>query len=240
MRPHHYPGAALIAVLTSVFLFGCQIQREAPTTAQIEVIGMKAKQEADAHAERKLMAWAAQSLPVAQRELALLYQSRPKQRADAFKLFEQAARGGDSEAAFQLGEMLRAGAPGVPGLPAAAAPWYAQAAQQQHAKAALALGLLYKNGNGVARDEPQATHWLTVASDLGNAHAMFLLSNDYREQDPVKARALLEEAAEHEYPPALQELALQLQQGNSQQDRQRAGHLMLEASEHRRNNWNRF
>jgi TPR repeat protein len=235
------------ALVSSVFLFGCQIQQEKPSSAQIEVIGMKAKQEADAQAERKLMAWSAQRMPVAQRELAILYQTRPEQRADALKLFEQAARGGDVEAAFQLGEMLRVGVLGVQPAPAAAAPWYAMAAQHQHAKAALALALMVKNGNGVPRDDAQAARLLAQASSLGNAHAMFLLSNIYREglgvaQDSAKAREMLEEAAEHEYPPAIQELAMTVQLGDalSPKDELRASHLMKEASEHRRNNWNRF
>lgn len=238
----------LIALaLGSALLAGCQIQHEKPTSSQIEVIGMKAKQEADAHAERKLMAWAEQDMPVAQRELAILYQARPEQRADALKLFEQAARGGDTEAAFQLGEMLRVGVLGVPAAPAASAPWYEQAAKHRHAKAALALGLLYKNGNGVKRDDTVAAYWLGEAAMLGNAHAMFLLSNIYTEglgvpQDSAKARAMLEEAAEHEYPPALQELAMTVEFGDahSPKDALRASHLMKEASEHRRNNWNRF
>src|SRR5450830_212053 len=227
------------ALLSSVFLFGCQMQHEKPTSAQIEVTGMKAKQEADAHAERKLIAWSEQNLPVAQRELAILYQSRPEQRADALKLFEQSARGGDVEAAFQLGEMLRIGVLGVPAAPAAAAPWYAMAAQHQHAKAALALGLMVKNGNGVARDPARAAGLLTQAGELGNPHAMFLLSNIYREgdgvvQNAVKARGWLEEAAEHEYPPAIQELAMTVQLGDalSPRDERRAGYLMKEASEH--------
>jgi len=237
----------LIPLLLAAGLSGCQIQQEKPTSAQIEITGMKARQEADPHAERKLMAWAGQNLPVAQRELAILYQARPKQRAGALRLFEQAARGGDTEAAFQLGEMLRVGVPGVPAAPAAAAPWYAMAARQQHARAALALGLLYKNGDGVPRDDALAAQWLSHASELGNAHAMFLLSNIYNEglgvvRDRVRGRHWLEEAAEHEYPPAIQELALTMQVGDAltQKDELKAGHLMMEASEHRRNNWNRF
>jgi TPR repeat protein len=237
----------VIATLAPALLFGCQIQHEKPTSAQIEVIGMKARQEADPHAERKLIAWTEQNMPVAQRELAIVYQSRPRQRDDALRLFEQAARGGDTEAAFQLGEMLRVGVQGVPAAPAAAAPWYTLAAQQQHARAALMLGLLYKNGEGVARDDAQAAHWLAQASERGNAHAMFLLSNLYNQglgvpQDRAQARRLLQEAAEHEYPPALQELALTMQAGDdlTQKDELKATHLMMEASEHRRNNWNRF
>ena len=237
----------LAAVMVSALLFGCQIQQEKPTSAQIETIGMKAMQEADASAERKLMSWSAQNMPVAQRELGLLYQRRPEQRSDALGLFEQAARSGDTEAAFQLGEMLRIGVIGVAPQPAAAAPWYRIAAGRQHAKAALALGLLYKNGDGIRRDDSQAAHWLDTASEAGNPHAMFLLSYIYRDgrgvpQDNIKARHLLEEAAEHEYPPAIQELAMTVQLGDhlSPKDELRASHLLKEATEHRRNNWNRF
>jgi TPR repeat protein len=243
----NYPGAVLVAVISAAFLFGCQMQRELPTAAQIEVVGMKAIQEADASAERKLMSWSQQNLPVAQRELALLYQNRPQQRNDALRLFEQAARGGDVAAAFELGEMLRVGVVNIAPQPLAAAPWYTQAAQQGHARAALALGLLYKNGLGVERNDLQAAHWLQTASDGGNPHAMFLLSYFYRAgqgvtQDPAKARALLEESAEHEYPPAIQELAMTVELGDahSAQDLRRASHLLKEATEHRHNNWNRF
>ena len=243
----NYPGAVLLAVLSSVALGGCQMQRELPTAAQIEVVGMKAIQEADASAERKLMSWSQQNLPVAQRELALVYQNRPQQRNAALRLFEQAARGGDVEAAFELGEMLRVGVVYIAPQPLAAAPWYTQAAQQGHARAALALGLLYKNGLGVARNDLQAAHWLQTASDGGNPHAMFLLSYFYRDgqgvkPDPAKARALLEQSAEHEYPPALQELAMTVEVGDahSAKDLRRASHLLKEATEHRHNNWNRF
>ena len=252
----HSPATALLATLVTAALFGCQPQQAAPTSAQIEAAGMKAQQEASAGAERKLMAWAQQThpqQPVAQRELGLLYQRRPAERGAAMRLFEQAARAGDAEAAYQLGEMLRSGATGAQGTanvtaqPAAAAPWYALAAQRRRAKAALALALLYKNGNGVARDDRLAAHWLTVASDADNPHAMFLLSYIYAEgrgvtADAAKARTLLEAAAEHEYPPALQELAMTVQLGDahSPRDESRADHLLKEANEHRRNNWNRF
>lgn len=101
------------------------------------------------------------------------------------------------------------------------------------------LGLMAKNGDGVRRDAATAARWLQLASELGNAHAMFLLSYAYREGDGVvrdieRSRMLLEESAEREYPPALHELALTVA------DPQRASHLMKEATEHRRNNWNRF
>jgi TPR repeat protein len=247
MKLKNYTGTALVALLAAVFLFGCQIQQEKPTSAQIETMGMKARQQASASAERKLMSWSAQDMPVAQRELALVYQSRPAQRDEAMRLFAQAARAGDTEAAFELGEMDRVGVVGVAAAPAMAAPWYRLAAEHKHAKASLMLGMLYKNGDGVARDDAQAAQWLGAASDAGDPHAMFLLSYFYSEgrgvaQNRARARELLEESAEHEYPPAIQELAMTVQLGDSlsAKDELRASHLLKEATEHRHNNWNRF
>ena len=222
------------AVVLAMVLAACQ-SSPPPTAAEIEAVAMLARQAGDHQAERKVRSWAGKDMPVAERELALIYQARPERRADAVKLFEQAARAGDTEAAFELGQMLRAA------TPEQAWPWYRQAAQQGHAKAALMLGLLAANGEGVSKDQSEAARWLAKSSELGNAHAMFLLYNAYREgrgvpRDPAKGRELLEEAAHHEYPPAIQELAMTVQAD----DALRAGHLMKEATEHRHNNWNRF
>ncbi|OBV37741.1 tetratricopeptide repeat protein [Janthinobacterium psychrotolerans] len=224
-----FPALVLAAALAA-----CQASPP-PTTAQIEAAAMHARQAGDQQAERRVRAWASKGMPVAERELALVYQARPARRADALRLFEQAARAGDTEAAYEMGQMLRAASPG------AAWSWYRMAAQRQHARAALMLGLLAANGEGVAKNPVEAAHWLAVSSELGNAHAMFLLYNAYREgrgveQDAGKGLALLEEAAHHDYPPAIQELAMTVQAN----DALRAGHLLKEATEHRHNNWNRF
>lgn len=236
MNIPHKARLTLALVASVAVLFGCQSPESAPASTEIESVSMAAAQAGDAQAERRLRSWAEQGLPVAQRELGLLYAKRSVRRVEAQLLLEHAAKKGDTEAAFQLAELLRNSA-----APAKALPWYQQAAQQRHAKAALMLGLLFNNGEGTARDLHEGAHWLSVASDLGNAHAMFLLANAYREglgvtPDPARAHQLLEEAAEHEYPPALQELAMTVQHD----DAQRSAHLLKEATEHRRNNWNRF
>lgn len=225
---------SLPAVVLAAVLAACQASPP-PTPAEIEAVAMHARQAGDQQAERKVRSWAGKDMPVAERELALIYQPRPERRAEALSLFEQAARAGDTEAAFELGQMRRAATPGQAWL------WYRQAALQGHAKAALMLGLLAANGEGVPQDPVIAARWLEKSSELGNPHAMFLLYNAYREgrgvpRDLVKGHALLEEAAHHEYPPAIQELAMTVQAD----DALRAGHLMKEATEHRHNNWNRF
>ncbi|WP_296000353.1 tetratricopeptide repeat protein [Rugamonas sp.] len=236
-----------MTVALTMALAACQPQNTKPTSAQIESVAMAASQQGAAGAERQLRDWAAQGWPVAQRELGMLYRPRPARRADALQLLEQAARAGDTEAAFELGELERTAVAGVTPDPAAAWPWYRMAAEKKHARAALMLALLARNGEGVARDDAVAAHWLTVAAELGEAHAMFLLSNAYHDgqgvpRDAGQARQLLEAAAEHDYPPAIQELAMTVQTGDalSPKDELRASHLMKEANEHRHNSWNTF
>ncbi|WP_256079108.1 tetratricopeptide repeat protein [Massilia sp. YIM B04103] len=256
-----------------------------PDAARIESVAMAASQQGNAEAEQRLRSWAARGMPVAQRELGILYRARPGQQEEAMRLLEQAARSGDAQAAFHLAEAYRgiangthpAGARGAAGAASTAPPagadgiraasaastagasapaaaisngsspgalawrWYLAAAEKKHAKAALMLGLLARNGEGVPRDAARSARWLEAASELGNAHAMFLLSYAYREgqgvpRDAARAQHWLEESAEHEYPPALQELAMAV----ADSDAERAGHLLKEAHEHRRNNWNRF
>ena len=232
---------AAVAVALAAIVAACQQHQATPAAAEIESTAMRAAQQGDPGALRSLQQWAAYGMPVAQRELGLLYRSRSSFRAEALRLLEHSARSGDAEAAYALGEMLRAGTPGVAAAPSAAWPWYKMAADKKHARAALVLGQMTTNGDGVPRDAAAAAHWLELASALGNPHAMFLLSNAYREgvgvaRNAERARVLLEESAEHEYPPALQELAMAVQG----EDALRSSHLMKEATEHRRNNWNRF
>jgi TPR repeat protein len=240
------PAAALLALLAATALgAGCG---RAPAAAEIEAVAMQAAQRGDAAAERRLAGWAQEGSPVAQRELALLYgQHRPgtaAEREEAAVLFARAARQGDTEAAFQMGELERVRDARDR---SAAARWYRQAAERGHAKAALALALLYKNGDGIARDLPAAVQWLAAAATAGDAHAMFLLSNAYADgegvpADPRQARALLERAADHEYPAAIQQLALVKQTGDAftEKDETEARQLLQEGTEHRRSNAKRF
>jgi TPR repeat protein len=229
----------ITCALLVVLLAGCG---RAPLPAEIEAVAMDASQRGDEAAEQRLQAWAADGMPVAERELALLYLKRHRED-QARALFLRAARQGDAEAAFQLAELER----GRSGTNARAAQWYRQAAQQGHAKAALGLALLLKNGDGIPADKTAAAHWLGVAAQAGDAHAMFLLSNAYADgdgvpRDPRRARDLLERAADREYPAAIQELALVKQTGDdlTPKDAAEADQLLKEGAEHRRSNAHRF
>jgi TPR repeat protein len=225
----------LASALLSVLLAGCG---RAPLPAEIEAVSMDASQRGDAAAEQRLQDWSADGLPVAERELALLYRKRHRDD-QARALLLRAARQGDAEAAYALGEFERDHG--------RAAQWYRQAAQQGHAKAALGLALLLKHGDGIPIDKRAAAHWLGVAAQAGDAHAMFLLSNAYADgdgvpPDPRRARDLLERAADREYPAAIQELALVKQTGDAltPKDAAEADQLLKEGAEHRRSNARRF
>lgn len=233
---------ALLPAALCIILLGCA---RSPLPAEIEAVSMEAAQRGDEAAEQRLQAWASAGLPVAQRELGLLARLR-HQPDKARELFVRAARQGDAESQYQLGELER-GRTGAISANVRAAQWYRQAAAQHHAQAALALALLLKNGDGVARDMADAAHWLDVAAQAGNAHAMFLLSNAYADGDGVprderRARDLLERAADHEYPAAIQQLAFVKQTGDAltPQDALEANQLWKEAAEHRRSNARRF
>ena len=212
--------------------------------ARIEALAMQASQQQSGAAELRLRLWAEHGAVVAQRELGLLYAKHPARAGESKEWLVKAARQGDAGAACAIGDALLFKI--VP-APSEAWPWYAQAATLGNARASLRLGLLARNGDGVARDPKLAVHWLNRAAERGDAHAMFMLSNMLRDgeagkADPRRARVLLEQAAEHEYPAAIQELALTIQHGDAQsaKDELRAEHLLKEANEHRHNNWNQF
>jgi TPR repeat protein len=97
------------------------------------------------------------------------------------------------------------------------------------AAAAYRLGLMYRNGIGVAQDKALAAHWVGLAAQRPMAAAMFTLSNMLDEgegvaRDKGAARRWLEAAAELEYPEALQQLAL------TETDPARAALLMKQAA----------
>ena len=232
------------ALLCLAFLPAGGCTPAAPPAARIEAVAMQASQQQSGEAERSLLQWADQGAVVAQRELGLLYARQPARTGESTAWLSKAARKGDAQAACAMGDaLLSQAAP----APAAAWTWYAQAAALGHARASLMLGLLARNGEGVARDPKLGALWLNHAAERGNGHAMFLLSNMLRDgeagiADPARARAWLEQAADHEYPAAVQELALAVQRGDAQspKDALRAEHLLKEANEHRHNNWRQF
>ena len=93
---------------------------------------------------------------------------------DAIPWAQKAARAGSIEAAVLAGDLLRADCNGSRNL-AESAKWYRIAADKEVPAAQFALGVLYLNGEGVAKDVGQARKWLSAAADKGNPSARFYL-----------------------------------------------------------------
>ena len=115
-------GVLVSAVLVMVgALIACQAQVDAvPSSTVIEAAAMQLGPQGQPAAERRLQEWADQGSPVAQRELALRYLSKPEKRREAMQLFERAASAGDAQAAVGLVGMAHDGVGGVTGGSSAA------------------------------------------------------------------------------------------------------------------------
>jgi TPR repeat protein len=161
-------GVLVSSVLVMVgALIACQAKEDVvPPAPVIEAVAQRLGTHGGAAAERRLREWADQGSIVAKRELGMLYQNRAPRRQDAMRLFEEAARAGDAESAFQLAEMYHgattdtANATSSTNLADQAWPWYVQAAEHRHPKAVLRLASLAQGGSeGAAR-------WLAATSQL--------------------------------------------------------------------------
>jgi hypothetical protein len=86
----------------------------------------------------------------------------------AFEWFDKAAAQGDTEARFELGQMLAQGL-GTKQDFERAAECFLQAASSGHAKAAFNLGFLYAHGQGMDQDESKAYQWYRVSELAGYA-----------------------------------------------------------------------
>jgi hypothetical protein len=105
-------GVLVATVLVTVgILIGVQAKEDmVPPAPVIEATALQMNKTGNIAAERRLREWAEQGSAVAQRELARLYQNDSGRRDEALKLFETAARAGDSQAASHLSEMNHSGA----------------------------------------------------------------------------------------------------------------------------------
>jgi len=102
-------GVLVATVLVAVgVLIGVQAKDDmVPPAPVIEATALQMNKGGNFAAERRLREWAGQGSAVARRELARQYQADSSRRDEAIKLFEDAARAGDSQAATQLSEMQR-------------------------------------------------------------------------------------------------------------------------------------
>ncbi|MBJ7313772.1 tetratricopeptide repeat protein [Rugamonas sp. CCM 8940] len=93
------------------------------------------------------------------------------------------------------------------------------AAKSGDPAAAYYLGLMYRNGMGVARDSRAAARWLEFAAKRQVPAAMFVLANmllsgEGVARDELAARRWIEKAADLEYAEAVMAMALGLRDGS--------------------------
>lgn len=103
-------GIVLVGSILAVgLLIACQAKEEmAPSKGQIEATALSARKNSDTVAESRMVEWAAQGLPLAQRELADIYRTRPGMQAKAVMLLQEAVRSGDAEAEIRLRRWMQA------------------------------------------------------------------------------------------------------------------------------------
>lgn len=154
-------GVGVVSVLLLVgSVIACQSKDDMPPApAQIEATAYTASLSNETAAERRVREWAEQGLPVAQRELGILYKNRLNRRGDAIALLEKAAHSGDAEAAFQLGEIYRVADGANKAEPLKAMNWYKLAAENKHPKAASMLALLTKRAGDMTQSEIVPASW---------------------------------------------------------------------------------
>ena len=119
------------------------------------------------------------------------------------------AQDGVNDTLAQAKVLMRSGEAGA----AQARSLFEQSAGQGSGPAAYYLGLMLKNGMGGEKDGVAALRWLELAAQRQVAPAMFIAANMLAGSDAEQARHWLDAACALEYPEALMQKAIALQEG---------------------------
>lgn len=119
--------------------------------------------------------------------------------SESFKLFQQAAEDGETEAYFYIGEMYYKGE-GVTQDYEKAMIWFTKAVEAGDNNAISRLGRIYLQGKGIPQDYEKASELFLQAVDLGNSDGAFYLGMMHAEglyypQDYQEALQWFKEAA---------------------------------------------
>ena len=129
-----------------------------------------------------------------------------------------AARQGDAEAQYQLGNCYYYGKDGVKEDGKKAVKWYRKAAKQGHASAQCMLGCCYQYEVGVKKDNQKAAELYQKSAEQGNAEALWNLGDLYFEgagveKDIAKGVELFQSSAELGFTKAQLHLAHLYEEG---------------------------
>jgi TPR repeat protein len=209
-------GVALLATLA--IAGGAAASRpfwSAPDAAQVQAWLHDAADRHDAAAQAALTRWSARGNVEARHALAALLAHRGD--AESHRLLEQvlsdSAAAGDAAAATQLAELLAGVGPTGARDDARIARLLAQGSAAHVPAAARQLGLQALDAARGTPDLARAAALLGQAADDGDVPAMFLHANLLRSgqgvpRDEARALALYQRAADADYAPAIQALAL--------------------------------
>jgi TPR repeat protein len=158
---------------TTIFVPGQKLPTVISDDNLSPVIEVKHEEEIPKRAE--------QCNPEVQFNLGMIYYcgvERPRDFAEAVKLWREAAEQGHSDAQFGLGCAYQDGT-GVPRNSLEALRWFRSSAAQGNTYAQFNLGVIYWNGEGVPRDSVEAVNWLRKAAEQGHAEAQCRLGKAY-------------------------------------------------------------
>ena len=118
------------------------------------------------------------------------------------------AEKGDAKAQFIMGYLHYSGLEGFTSVDLEEAfAWYEKAARQGHVQACQIIGLMYQQGNGVARNTEKAKQWYQYAADRGLRESQYALGVLYAEgagvpRDEALGMFWLRRSDAQKFPPA--------------------------------------
>lgn len=123
----------------------------------------------------------------------------------AMDAYVQAEKQRSASAPYQIGLIYLEGKGSFAKNPTTAASWFKKSADQGYAPAQSALGAMYSEGVGLAKDQEEAMKWLKKAADQGDTIGLIDLARKYfartgNEKDDAKAFQLMMMAAERNDP----------------------------------------
>jgi TPR repeat protein len=188
---------------------------EAPDAAQAQAWLRDAADRHDAGAEAALARWSARGNAPSRRAWAALLGHRrdAASRTQLRQVLADGAAVGDAVAATQLAELLASAGAGVTRDDARVTRLLAQGSAAHVPAASRLLGLRALDASLGKPDAPRAAALLAQAAADGDAPAMFLFANMLRAgqgvtRDEARALALYQRAADADYAPAIQALAI--------------------------------
>ena len=210
-----HAGIALAATL-AVAAIVVHPSWAAPDAAQAQAWLREAADRRDAGAETSLASWSARGNASARHAYATLLSHRvdaaSRQRLE--QLLADGADAGDAADATRLAELLtQAARASASGEDARVAHLLAQGHAGHVPAAARLLALRALDPARGSPDAARAAAWMAEAANGGDAPAMFLYANMLRAgegvpRDDAKALALYQAAADADYAPAIQALAI--------------------------------